>query len=152
MIFRLILCEESSRWAAAFHRALRTRASRYAAMRLHEVKTLGECFDALRRAPASVLAVEVSAANAVELAGRLATLPLWFPRAKLIVLGRLVRGEQEWRWRELGAVHVVSTTRSVTAAIALAERHVRLWPESEEGWKQRLWRRLPWHDDETIDN
>jgi hypothetical protein len=143
---RLILCEKTSRWAAAFR-----AAPSGGELPLVECRSLSQCSDALRQSPASAVAVEVSAANAAAMLDWLLQMRREHPRAAAIVLLDAALAASEPVWREAGAVGVLHSTRQVPAASRLVRRHLALAPAQDLGLREAVARRLPWANSASAD-
>jgi hypothetical protein len=143
---RLILCEKTSRWAAAFR-----AAPAGGDLPLVECRGLSQCRDALRQSPASAVALEVSAANAAAMLDWLVQVRREHPRVAAIVLLDATIAASEPMWREAGAVGVLNSTRQVPSACRLLCRHLALAPAQDLGLREAIARRLPWASSASAD-
>ena len=101
MTARLIVCERTGRWVVALRRELDD-----ADVNLVQTRTTAGCWAELSKAPASMAVVELTAAGAAELLGRMARLQREYTesgRARLFeqLEGCLIRGESTLSYAEL---------------------------------------------------
>jgi hypothetical protein len=142
---QIIVCEQSSRWAVALRWALAGAvAAGEEPIRLIATRSLSACWQQLRESPASLVAIEVPSGGRQELARRIAALPRSFPWARFIGLGRATEGPCGWRLRQLGAIHLVSSTRSVDSIVRVLHRHRHALPTAPTGLRRTIWQRMPW--------
>jgi hypothetical protein len=145
---RLIVCERTSRWAAALRRALVQRPGAVAS-----VRGLAQCREALALAPASLVAIEVTADNVgavvdfVAGAGHspqtrvAALIPAGLANAPLETAELETA---ELLLREAGAVDVLTTLAQAPRLARLYGRHERLAPAEGRNFQQLVSERLPW--------
>jgi len=136
---RLIICEKTGRWAVAFRRALAAGHERIA-----ETRGLAGCSRQLAAGPASIVAVEVTAAN---LDAVLAAVPEWlrrFPHCRTIALLEPEVDAAEALLREAGVVAVLRSTRGAPAIARLAQRHLATAPADNLPLEQAILNSLPW--------
>lgn len=136
---RLIVCEKTSRWAVALRRALGQRGDV-----LLETRSLPECLRQLEATPASLVAVESTAAN---LEAVLAAFPAWsrrFAGCRLIALADPAMKPAHLLLREAGASAVLFTTRKAPQAARFACRHLSLVPPEDLSLRETILGRLPW--------
>jgi DNA-binding LytR/AlgR family response regulator len=136
---RLTVCERSGTWAVALRAALAD-----AGVRVHETRTLAECWEALDKAPASFLVVEMTAGNAAELIGRLARARRDFPLARVAVVAERAMRRLEWLVREAGAVDFTCSPRRLAPLAQTACRHLAAAPAPPQSFVEQVWARLPW--------
>lgn len=141
---QVILCEKSGRWAAALRRALAQQT-----IPLAETRSLAECGEALRSAPASLVALEVTGGNLDAALGLLMRNLSLHPAARFVVLLDEGAESVEMLLREAGAVEVLLTTRDAPRLAALALRHLALVPRQEAGLREQIVERLPWKRSQT---
>lgn len=144
----VIFCERTGDWTAAWRRTWDCSAP------LVETRSVRQCLDALRQAPASLVAIELTAANYLAALDLLAEMAMEFRLAATAVLAdrsvprKLERAEDrvalEWLARELGAVHFVSAPRRLAALCDVARRHLERAPVEPVPLRQQIWSRLPW--------
>lgn len=135
----LIVCEKTNRWAAAFRGALREGK-----VRIVETRSPGQCEEALRSAPASLAAVEVSTGTLEAVMELLERASRAWPAARIVALLDSGTESAEPLLREAGAVEVLTTTREAPALVRLARRHLALAPPADLGLRQTIAARLPW--------
>ena len=135
----LILCERTGRWAVAFRRALGGRCTA-----VKESRSLAACAAHLVEQPASVVAVEVTAANLERV---LAAVPAWqrrHPQCRFVALLAEELAAAEELLREAGAVDVLHRAREVPQAAKLVVRHLDAAPADDVPLEQAIVSRLPW--------
>src|SRR4029453_16307909 len=96
---RLIVCEKSGRWAVAFRRALGDETRQ-----MIEVRSVLACETMLAHHPASIIAVEITAANLDPL---VVAVPGWlrdFPHCRVMALAAADLASAETLLREAGAI------------------------------------------------
>jgi ActR/RegA family two-component response regulator len=136
---RLIVCERSTRWAAALRRELAARA-----VRVYETRSLGDCWKVLSEAPASIIVVELSAGSVAGLWRQMVTLERDFPLARVAVVADRSLAGHEWLMREAGAVHFLCSPRQCGLLAQLAARHLAQAPPPPRSLTERVWASLPW--------
>ena len=115
----VILCERTGRWARALRRELGD-----CDVPITETRSISAARQELTAAPASIVALEVSAASLDAVLAFLIGLPHEFPQACVVALVDSNQQHREWLLREAGAVHVVKSTRDVAPLIEIARRHL----------------------------
>jgi len=140
---RLIVCEQNSDWIVALRWTLGP-ASRL----LVETHSPEEFWQSLARYPASLLAWEVTDANIAEVCKGLTQLRHSFPLARGVVLVARANGDLVWPAREAGAVHAAVSTRGLECLASLFARHCASIPQPVHDFRQRIWSRLPWLDED----
>jgi DNA-binding NtrC family response regulator len=136
---RIIVCEKTGSWATALRRALSSTTHR-----VHETRSLAECWRELEHSPASVIAFELTMENCEAVLEWLLDLSRRFPRARAIAMGPRLLKPFESLVREAGATHVLLSPRGVADAARLIERHVAQTPDDQLPFRQSVWSRLPW--------
>jgi len=136
---RIIVCEKTGLWATALRRALSSTRHR-----VHETRSLAECWRELEQSPTSLVALETTTDNCETLLERLLDVSRCFPRSCAIVLGQRVLKPLECHFREAGAVHVLMSPRGVADAARVIERHMAQEPGDQRPYRQLVWDRLPW--------
>lgn len=159
-----IILERTGRWARAWRlelarhaiasggaagsarRSKATPSREQDVARLIETRSLPETLDALRDAPHSFLALELTERNPDGIRHLLTSVDEQYPRARACVLLEESMHSYEWLARELGAIHVVDSTRRLAPLVEAAIRHVSRAPRPRGSIRQRIWRNLPWGD------
>jgi hypothetical protein len=142
-----ILCERTSRWAAAFRRESRKSALlRHppAPLTLKEVRSQSQCLRELEASPHSIVAVEVLPQNLCAAAGALTDWSRRFPHARFVALAARGLERHEMLLREAGAIHVTFSPRSLSPLLRLIGRHLARAPKKEEPLEAAIWGALPW--------
>ncbi len=153
---RVIVCERTGRWAAALRSVSVSRANR-----IHETRSLPECWEVLAGAPASLVVVELTPANLANLLTRLQRLNRDYPLARAVVVTdrRLADGARStehdrsasWRWLayEAGAIHFTCSPREMPVVADIARRHLAQAPHGKKNVVEAIWDRLPWRPTTT---
>jgi DNA-binding NtrC family response regulator len=136
---RLIVCERSGRWAVVLRRELAA-----ANVRLHETRSLAECWEMLAEHRWSFVVVELSHDNADALLERLARRERQFPRIGVAVVADRSLRAYQWLIREAGAIHFVTSPRQLGPLAGVACRHLAHAPETRRSMTERIWASLPW--------
>ncbi|GAG23611.1 unnamed protein product, partial [marine sediment metagenome] len=114
---RLIVCERRGRWALGLRRELADTR-----LRVHETRSIAECWDQLAAAPSSFVVAELTGSTAEALLERLGRLRRDFPLARVAVVSDRCAADYEWLIREAGAVHFTCSPRRVGPLARLAAR------------------------------
>lgn len=135
---RLILCEKSTRWAAA------VRAAADPALTLIETRALGQAATALAEQPGSLVACEVQLAQLEAALAFLDQAARRDPRARFV--GLLMPEAEAWAplLREAGACDVLTFTGEVGRLVRLAQRQPLLPTPEPEDPRAAIVDRLPW--------
>ena len=144
---RLIVLEQSCRWAIALRWSLRGRD-----ICVHSSPNWDACYGALTASPASILLVELNVlleSNGTAAADCLANLADRFPAARWIALGTLADEPALWLAREMGAVDALSSTRNLAPAVKLIRRHLEAVSDAVGGVRDRVWQRMPLQEYES---
>jgi hypothetical protein len=136
---KLIVCERTGRWAVALRRELADTSTR-----IHETRTIADCWQALEEAPSSFLLVELTAANAEGLLRKVVRLQRDFPLARLAVVADRCLAACEWLMREAGAVHFACSSRELGPLSSVIIRHLAQAPAPRQTLVERIWAGLPW--------
>jgi hypothetical protein len=136
---RLIVLERTGAWAVALRRELPASG-----MPIHETRSVPECWEMLRRHPASFLVAELTQSSAQTLLERIAWLERDFPLARAAVVAE--RSLTAWQWpaREAGAVHFTVSPRELRPLADVAIRHLEAAPKPRRSVVERIWASLPW--------
>ena len=135
----LIICERTGRWAVAFRRALGDRRNA-----ITESRSLAACAAQLAAQPASVVAIEVTAANLERVLAAVSAWQRRHPQCRIVALVAEGLGAAEDLLREAGAVGVLHRAREVPQAAKLVVRHVDAAPSDDVPLEQAIVSRLPW--------
>lgn len=136
---RLIVCERTGQWAAAIGRLLGA-----AGPRVLETRSLAECWGTLRARPASFVILELTRGNFGPLLDGLAWFGRELPLAAAAVVAERSLAASEWIVREAGAIHFVTSPRSVEGLARAARRHLQQAPRLRPSLAEQIWARLPW--------
>lgn len=140
---RLIVCESTGAWAVALRRELAS-----AGFRVHETRSVAQCWELLGRSPASFLVVELTRGSAEALLARLAGLERDYPHARVAVVAARPLQDCEWAIREAGVVHFTTSPRQLAPLAHLAQRHLEMAPKPSRSLTERIWASLPWRGPE----
>ena len=136
---RWIVCERSGRWSVGLR-----REGAPPGLRIHETRSLSDGWETLRQHPGSFLVVELTAANADALLGRIASLARDFPAARAAVVAERSLVGYEWLVRELGAVWFAASPRDLAPVVKLARRHLERAAPPRGDVIRQIWDSLPW--------
>ncbi len=136
---QFIVCEKTGSWAAAlrWHQGARP-------LPLQETRSLIDARATLLKSPASILALEVTAANAEGVLRLMLEARRLCPDAREIVLLTNEVGVFAPLFWESGAVFVVLSPRRLDRVVRLVERHLAGQEAPELSTRERVWARLPW--------
>lgn len=140
---RLILCERSPRWLAAWRRALPPAKWSW----LSSALSLAQCETELRESPASIAAVSIDAEN---MPAALVALHRWqvdFPEARSVALVSEEVAKNNTAaalLQEAGALLVIAHAQELPAAARLVARHFRRQAATQLPLRAAVWQRLPW--------
>jgi hypothetical protein len=136
---RFILCEKSTRWAAALRAAL-TKSQ----PQIIETRSLPGCEEALAASPASFIAVEVTIANLETALAFLRRTPSHFPNAATVALLSPETLAAAALLREAGAIDVAASVLASPRLARLAQRHHAQVPAEPLTLSEFVAQRLPW--------
>jgi hypothetical protein len=161
-----IICEQSSRWAAAFRIAFQRDSHADGSQpRLIEVRGLAELTESLSTRPAALAVIEVRCANFGTVLNWLAAESKKSARTRCVALldytllpNPLEAGSPNSyslndaadALREAGAVDIVSSPRRLGPVLELGRRHVAALPQkvagkhAENSFAANAWASLPW--------
>jgi hypothetical protein len=139
MMCRLIVCEKTNRWAAALRAALGRSP-----LQVVETRSLAGCESALIEAPASLAAVEVTAANLDQAVEFVMQTGRRFPRALVVALLTEEAASAERLIQEAGAIDVIGSVLDAPRIARLARRQFALAPPEELGFHELVRQRMPW--------
>ncbi|WP_425614596.1 hypothetical protein NA78x_004469 [Anatilimnocola sp. NA78] len=140
---RLILCERTTRWLAAWRRTL--PQNRWQLLR--SVISLPQCESQLRESPGSVAAISVDEGN---LSSAITALHRWqndFPTARFLALcSEEIASQPEalLLLREAGVLLTIERSGQLSTAARLVLRHLRRTVAAELPLPAAIWERLPW--------
>jgi hypothetical protein len=137
---RLIVCERKATWATR----LRDEMPREVAIR--QLRVLGDVPAELALSPASVLVVEVTAANIAAVLDLLTELGRAFPLARAVAVGEGKAEAQRDALLEAGAVDHITSPRNADRIAGMARRHLERAPQPRQTIAARIWESLPWQD------
>ncbi len=139
MTCRLIVCEKTNRWATALRAALGRSP-----LQVVETRGLAGCATALADAPASLVAVEVTAANLDQAVEFVVQTGRRFPRVLVVALLTEETASAERLVQEAGAVDVIGSVLDAPRIVRVARRHYSLAPPAELGFVELVQQRMPW--------
>jgi len=137
---RLILCETTSKWAVALRRQLPAEMHPV----LVETRRWEACWRQARESPGSIVLLELTSWNLELVAAQLVRYRSHLPLVTTVVLGARGMASAEWLVRELGAVHVVFSSRELLPLERLIERHWKRVARHQPAVAVRPWQALPW--------
>ena len=136
---RWIVLERTGRWAVALRRELPGPG-----VRIHETRSVPDCWEMLARHPASFVVAELTRANAGALLDRMAWLERDFPLTRVAVVAERSLASCEWLMREAGAVHFTVSPRQLRPLVCLAVRHLEAAPRPQRSITEQISASLPW--------
>lgn len=136
---QLILCEKRGDWAVAFRRALPELAER-----IRETRSCDECWDELKTAPASIVAVAVERQSVAASWEFLAKVARRFNAARTLILAAPEVRPFAWQLRSAGAVAAIFSWLEVPQIAPLVARHLAMYPSRDRSLRQQIMDRLPW--------
>jgi len=134
----LIVCERTPRWAAAWRRMLGPQAS------VGEVRSLTQLDQLLGNDPTPI------AVDASEFSGKslLPAVARWSQAGSpVVIVGSSGRLEDEFAYREAGAVHVLCSPRQIRSAAEILTRYRASTPTAKPAelpLEEAVYERLPW--------
>ncbi|MGO8748928.1 MAG: hypothetical protein ACLQNE_23435 [Thermoguttaceae bacterium] len=134
-----ITCERHGRWAAALRRDPAATG-----VRIHETRSLDECWEMLAGSPASLIVVELTRANRDGLLHRLAGLERDYPLARVAVVAERSLASWEGLIREAGAAWFCASPRDLRSLASIARRHIDAAPAPPRTFTEQVWADLPW--------
>lgn len=146
---RLIFCERSGQWAAAWRiawsRRQRGAASR-ADVRVRETRSPAECLEEIEATPSAFVLLELTAADCDRKLDLLFEISTRWRCAGAAVAAERSMNHYEWLVRELGAVHFFVSPRELPALVGMVERFASRLPQHELAFEDSVWDSLPWGD------
>jgi len=136
---RLIVCERTGRWAIALSRELRGCRTR-----VHQTRSLAECWDMLSEYGASFLVIEATHSNFDGVLSRLPEIERRFPAARVAVVGDRAMAECEFLLREAGTIHFTTSGRLLRPFAIAAQNHFDHVPKPQLSLVETVWNTLPW--------
>jgi DNA-binding NarL/FixJ family response regulator len=136
-----LVLEKKGRWAADFRRHLSATE-----IRVREIRSYDECWDELRAAPASLVAIEVSRESLLRSWTFLSRVSREFADARTLVLTSAETAEWRWAWQDAGVVDVVFSWSQVARIVPIITRHLAMYPSRDRSFRQQIEDRLPWPD------
>ncbi len=143
---RLLVCEQTGRWAVALRRTLAARP-----VRIYEIRSLADCRREIAINPASFALVEATPANVAKVVEWIEQIGREFPETRMAVVGSREAQPYEWAMREAGAIATVFSPRRLGPLVRMAWRHLAHAPEEETGFREQVAKRLPWKGRATGD-
>lgn len=135
---RLIVCEQTGRWAVALRRQLPE------SLRARETRSVPACWEMLAEGPAGFVVLELTAGNVDAVLARMARLERDFPLARAAVVAARSMASYRWLLREAGAVDFVTSPRRLAPLADVACRHLDQAPRGPQSATERIWSELPW--------
>jgi siroheme synthase len=139
----LVVCEITSKWAVALRRQIaRRQMAARTAYTLYETRSWSDCWQQASVSSSSAVVLEATAANLPQLARELVRYRTRLPHVPVIVVGHRSLSASRWLIRELGAVHVVFSSRALGPVVRILQRH---WSQHVGGVEEAdPWDNLPW--------
>jgi len=137
----LIVCERTSHWASVWRQALEAAGVTFS---LINTRNLSACEAALREAPASLVAIELTPSSIVGLGHFAAEVMRCHPLARWVAMAERGLVDCQWTVREMGAVSFAFSVSELPRLTGLVQRHSKRLPEPRRSIRDRMWARLPW--------
>ncbi len=140
---RLIICERTPRWLAAWRRALPLRRWTL----LSSALSLSQCELQLREHPGSVVAVSVDRETFPAILPALHRWRTDFPASRALALCTSEISSDATAvalLREAGSLLTIDRAQQLPAAARLVQRHFRRHVATQLPWPEAVWQRLPW--------
>jgi hypothetical protein len=136
---RLIVCEQSGRWALL----LRQNVAE-ARIRVWETRTLADCRAEVASSPASIVVIELTVNNSAELIKTVGSWDRDFPLLRWVAVADRSLAEYEWLLREAGAVYFTCSPRQSDGLVQIVCHHLAQVPLPTQNLADRIWASLPW--------
>lgn len=134
-----IICEQTGRWAALLRPMV---AGWRPAWR--EVRSPGECLNALADAPGSLVTLELVPARLDAALDLLTTVQSEFSLARVVVVAARELAGYESLARELGALVFATSPRRLAPVVMAAQRHLGSVMGGERTLVEQIRAELPW--------
>jgi hypothetical protein len=155
-----IVCETTSRWAAALRLALdRDPQLRAGGVRLYETRLLGDLSARVAQRPDGFVAIEVHDRNAADVLAWLSGAVGRYHQARFVALVdhslSAGRRDLEDTLREAGALEIACSPRHLQAIVELYRRHAALSNvaaaslAADRPLEEQVWALLPWQAEPT---
>jgi len=136
---RLIICEKTSHWAPVL-RGLKGGCR----PQIVETRSLAGCEAALSESPASLVALEVAAANLEPVLDFLSRVGCRFPRCATVALLTPETMSAARLVQEAGAIQTVFSVLEAPQIVGLAHRQLARAPREQVGFRQFVLEQMPW--------
>jgi DNA-binding response OmpR family regulator len=139
---RWIICEKSGHWASTLRGAFTA-----AGIRIHETRSLSECWRELEQSPCGIVGLELTANTLDGLIPWMIRFRRRFPCGRMVMLADNRWRHLEWLSREAGAIHFFDSGSRPRPLVSLVRRHLEQNPaagDSEQDLMRNIWERLPW--------
>src|SRR5262245_32095511 len=140
---RLIVCEKSNHWAPSLRDALADDPAQ-GPPTIVETRSLAGCEAALAAAPASLVAIEITATNLEAVLSSMARIQEQYPRAALVGLLTAEAISAAELVREAGAIDAVSSVLDTPRVARLARRQLATAPQQELSFQEFVAEQMPW--------
>ncbi len=140
----LIFCERTGSWRAGLLQELQKTP-----VEQRETRSLAECREVLGLFPASLIVLELTAANLQRALEWLLDVAIEFPQARAVAVAQRGLEPYEWLARELGCLDFCTSPRELKPVAGLIRRYFAALPQPELSFEEEVWSRLPW---KTKDN
>ena len=134
----LIVCEKSGRWALALRSTVRE------SVRVVETRALSQAEQALRSAPASLVALDVAAVKLPQVVDFAIRARRDYPAARLLALLDASLESAAPLLREAGVSDIFYSPLQAAAIARLALQHVLVSPAEDRPLRESIAARLPW--------
>jgi hypothetical protein len=136
---RVIVCERTGKWASALR--VLVPLPRTA---ICETRGLAECRVRLRESPASLIVVESTPENWLDVCRWLPLQTGQFANMRAVIVAEPVLRGAECLLRTAGAHHLVDSLAGLGGLSRWIVRHIDQTPRSKQSVRQWTWSRMPW--------
>ncbi len=136
---RLVVCEQTGRWALALRRELAG-----AGLRVWETRSPEDCGSVLVESPASFVVLELSEKKIGETLDFARSWQAEFPLFRFAIVADRDLAPYKWLMAEAGAVEFICSVRKTAALARTACRHLAQVPSLPQSLTERIWANLPW--------
>ena len=133
----IVICEKKGEWARQFGRL-------EFPWQILETRSLDACQQCIETHRGCLVALEVDPEACQRAAEWLWGVRQTHPDAAVVVIVQPGHDEMGWFLRQMGAVHVITSTLGLRQSRGLIERHLSRFRELPLSLEERIWNNLPW--------
>ncbi len=136
---RVIVCEKSGKWAAALSVLVPLPRSV-----ICETRSLGECRVRLQESPASLIVVETTAENWLDVCRWLPLQTGQYAHMRAVIVAEPALRTAECLLRTAGAHHLVDSLEGLGGLSRWIAGHIDQAPRRRQSARHWTWSRMPW--------